>query len=186
MFLFSPFTLPMLATAETDTWLGVCLYARYYVHRYYSLEDQEKPFLGREFVPNLTPFCLPGTLNLLGWECDNPVCSSTSTFQNNEIEYKIRRCLNTEMLVSFYLQSCVKVNKGFTLQFICFLVLHVIQKPTSFKSGVMKSFQKSPGSRGKMVLTVRISIVPVSIRSSNLDGCWRRNGEPRQAQITYS
>lgn len=35
-----------------------------------------------------------------------------------------------------------------------------------------------------MLLTVRTSIVLVSIRSNSLDGCWRTNGEPGQAQIT--
>lgn len=52
------------------------------------------------------------------------------------IEYKIGRFLNTEILVSLYLQSCMMVSKGFTLQFIYFLVFptpYEILKSTSFK-----------------------------------------------------
>lgn len=51
------------------------------------------------------------------------------------------------------------------------------------KNDVMKSSQKSHGNRGKIAI-VRISITLVSIRSNTLDGCWRTNGEPGQAQIT--
>lgn len=91
-------------------------------------KTSEKPCFWMEFVPDLKSFSSP-------WDLASVRCWNTSSLQN-EIEYKIRRCFSTEILVSLYLQFCMMVSKGFTLQFMYFLVFpmpYEIQKSASFK-----------------------------------------------------
>jgi len=79
------------------------------------------------------------------------------------------------------------VSKGFTLQFMYFLFSQPHMKSRNqppLKNGVMKSSQKSHGNRSKIAIVVRISATLVSVRRNTLDGCWRTNGEPGQAEIT--